>query len=354
MAGGYVILVTAAILIVYTFIEGGFFSTAIAWFPILPLFAIFYSGIRFGLVIASILILDLGFLYYAHNAEIVPIVALTDSQLSVLYLISISAVLFILLALAILYVAWQNAVHKELLTANTAKNEFLSGVSHELRTPLNSILGFSDVLQQRYMGELNPKQSEYVEYIQRSGDHLLALVNDLLDIGKIDSGNIDFNPAPTNVPQLLESVITLLSDRASRKRVSLYCSVSESLDKNPVSIDEMKIRQTLINLLANAVAHTPDEGQVNLHGEVINKFLRLTVSDTGPGIPNEYHDKIFERFFQVNNDTDGKSAGTGLGLAISRRYVELHGGTLTLEETAETSGCYFVCEIPLKIQDDPA
>ncbi|HAJ77222.1 MAG TPA: hypothetical protein DCM64_12305 [Gammaproteobacteria bacterium] len=147
LAGGYVILLCALILMVYTFLEGGFYSTAIAWFPILPLFGIFYSGIRFGLIITSILMLNLGFLYYAHITDIVPAVVLSEPQLVLLYLISVSNVLFLLLALAIIYVAWQNALQKELLAANTAKNEFLSGVSHELRTPLNSILGFSDVLQ---------------------------------------------------------------------------------------------------------------------------------------------------------------------------------------------------------------
>ncbi|HAJ77221.1 MAG TPA: hypothetical protein DCM64_12300 [Gammaproteobacteria bacterium] len=186
-----------------------------------------------------------------------------------------------------------------------------------------------------------------MDYIQQSGTHLLALVNDLSDLSKIDSGNIDFNPVPTNVLQLFDSVITLLKDGASRKKISLSCTVSESIDNRPVNMDELKIRQTLLNLLTNAITHTPEEGSVRLHGEIINEVLFLEVSDSGSGIPLEYHERVFERFFQLNRNPDDKDAGTGLGLAISRRYVELHGGTLMLKDSAEIEGCHLVCEIPL-------
>lgn len=347
LTGLYVNLISSIIAMTYTFYDGGYFSTAIIWIPIIPLFAIFYSGMVYGLIIALLLFLYLVFLFFAHEAGAIPAVVLDEPQLRLLYFISTSAVTAILLTLALLYVRWQKQVQSDLLIANRAKDDFLSGISHELRTPLNSILGFSEVLKKGYVGELTEKQAKYVEYINLSGTHLLELVKGLLDIGKIESGKFKLELTSINMDQFFNLTIALFQEKLKKKRISLEHVIDASLKDMDVQLDETKMRQVLMNLLDNAIKFTPPDGQILLTAQTTNEQLLIEVADSGPGISSEYHDKIFERFFQINETSDIKETGTGLGLAISRHFIEMHGGHISVESDSAEPGTRFICEIPL-------
>jgi len=347
ISGVFVNLLSSIVLMVYTYVDGGFFSTTIPWFPILPLFGVFYSGAKYGIAIALLLLLYLIVLYFLHQAGHVPSIDLDESQFVLLYALSISSVLIILLALALLYVAWQKAIQSELEAVNRAKDEFLSGISHELRTPLNSILGFSEILITGYGESLTEKQAEFISNINDSGTHLLALVNGLLDISKIESGTVEFQPSLVRVADLFSATKQFLQDEIKTKEITLVEKFDSSLSATDIFLDEIKIRQVLINLLSNAVRFTPQGGTIEFASSIVNKVLVIKMQDSGPGIPKEFHEKVFDRFFQVHTEYSTKDEGTGLGLAISRRFIEMHGGQIYLDEPVASSGSCFVIEIPL-------
>lgn len=343
-SGIYVNFISTLVIIIFTFFDGGLYSTSLPMFPVLPLFAVFYSGRTYGFFICIALLLYLVLLLFLHDLNVVPVAELSGSELLAFHAGSTISATIILLVVAFNYLAWQSVLREELLKAGRAKNEFLSGVSHELRTPLNSILGFSDVLQRSYVGELNGKQQEYVSNIHASGDHLLQLVNDLLDITKIESGKIDFQPEPSDMIIICDEVKAMITESASSKNITLK-TVTNELNDQLFVIDQLKIKQVLLNLLNNAVKFTPAEGTVTLKIFVENDVLLISVEDTGPGIPIEYQHTIFERFFQVHHSNDDKDPGTGLGLAISKHFIELHGGSIYLRN--DSQGAKFVCEIPV-------
>ena len=208
-SGLYLVLGCTLVLAFFSFIDGGFHSTSLLWFPVLPLFGIFFSGLRYGIAIGAMLFCHLLFLSYAHANGIVPANMFSGAELYALYMTSTASVIVILMVLAAMYLTWQRTVQESLMAVNEAKNDFLSGMSHELRTPLNSIMGFSDVLAREYVGSLSEKQREYVQHISSSSDHMLALVNDLLDIAQIESGQTRYAPAAVNVEELMSSSGTL-------------------------------------------------------------------------------------------------------------------------------------------------
>jgi signal transduction histidine kinase len=217
----------------------------------------------------------------------------------------------------------------QLSVANEHKSEFLANMSHELRTPLNAIIGFSEVLGDRMFGEVNAKQAEYLEDIHSSGKHLLTLINDILDLSKIEAGKMDLELSPLDMETALGDAITLLRDRATRNSV-----VIELQCITPIGTwiaDVRKFKQIMVNLLSNAVKFTPSGGRVIVRAEQHAGDVRIAVSDTGIGIKPEDRALIFEAFRQASGDHLKKSEGTGLGLALTRRFVELHGGQLTLQ-----------------------
>ena len=343
ISGFYVTFSSALLLVTFAFIDGGFYSTSLLWYPILPLFGVFFSGMRLGIVITLILFCDLIFLVYAHHINIVPDNVFSGTTvIYYLYFSSITAVIVILLILAAIYLVWQRTVQESLLEANQAKNEFLSRMSHELRTPLNSIMGFSEILEHGYAGELNQKQTEYVSHINETGGHMLALVNDLLDIAKIESGDVDFSLGPVAVGKLLSSSQAMFENEANVRNITLDYTGSPDLDALTVMLDEFKFKQILINLLSNALKYSPQDGRIVLHGEVHEGTLLVLVADEGPGIPLELRERVFDRFFQMD------VPGTGLGLAICRFLVELHGGRISAGDNPNAStGSEFRLEFPL-------
>jgi signal transduction histidine kinase len=233
-------------------------------------------------------------------------------------------------------------LYGELETTSRHKSEFLANMSHELRTPLNAILGFSQLLQQGLYGELNAKQEEYVEDIRSSGNHLLALINDVLDLSKVEAGQIELEVAAFSLREAVEQAVVMVRERASNNGVSVSVQVDPEVPL--VSGDERRIRQVLFNLLSNAVKFTPAEGRVDVSAARVGDEIEVAVSDTGPGIAPEDRRRIFEEFQQT--DLGAKQhEGTGLGLALSKQLVELHGGRIWVESEVG-AGSRFVFALP--------
>jgi signal transduction histidine kinase len=196
-------------------------------------------------------------------------------------------------------------------------------------TPLNAVIGFSDVLLQRMFGALNDKQDEYLKDIYASGQHLLSLINDILDLSKIEAGRMVLVPAPFHLPNALENALILVRERAARHDITLRLDVDPRLGE--LVGDERKVKQVLLNLLSNAVKFTPEGGRINLKARLTDGAVEVAVSDTGIGIAPEDQATIFEEFRQVGHDETRKQEGTGLGLTLAKKFVELHGGKIWVE-----------------------
>ncbi len=227
--------------------------------------------------------------------------------------------------------------------ASRHKSEFLANMSHELRTPLNAVIGFSEVLLQRMFGELSDKQEEYLKDIYASGQHLLSLINDILDLSKIEAGRMELALADFDLPGAVENVLILMRERAARRGITLARTVDEDL--GTVLADERKVKQVLLNLLSNALKFTPEGGRIDVRAGPRDGVVEIAVTDTGIGIAPEDHEAVFEEFRQVG--TASRSVeGTGLGLALSRKFVALHGGRIWVESTVGR-GATFTFTLPL-------
>ncbi|MGL1891388.1 MAG: HAMP domain-containing histidine kinase [Spirochaetaceae bacterium] len=231
--------------------------------------------------------------------------------------------------------------------SSRAKSEFLDSMSHELRTPLNGIIGFSDMLNQNFGGELNDKQSQYVQDIQESGRHLLSLINDILDFSKIVSGKTELELAEFNLYELLEHSLVIVNERCIKRNISLNFNVSEDMQNIKVRVDKWRFNQIMYNLLSNAVKFTPDSGDISLDAVLKDNVVIVSVVDSGIGITEEQQKMIFEEFYQVKGGTQDKTPGTGLGLNIVKNMVELHGGKLWVVSEGEGLGSCFSFSIPL-------
>jgi signal transduction histidine kinase len=231
---------------------------------------------------------------------------------------------------------------RQLEAASRHKSEFLANMSHELRTPLNAVIGFSEVLIQRMFGELTDKQEEYLKDIYASGQHLLSLINDILDLSKIEAGRMELALADFDLPSAIENVLILMRERAGRRGITVTRTVDERL--GPVHADERKVKQVLLNLLSNALKFTPESGRIEVRAGLRDGTVEIAVTDTGIGIAPEDHEAVFEEFRQVG--TASRSVeGTGLGLALSRKFVALHGGRIWVE-SAIGSGATFTFTLP--------
>ncbi|MEO8303533.1 MAG: ATP-binding protein, partial [Betaproteobacteria bacterium] len=232
---------------------------------------------------------------------------------------------------------------RQLETANKHKSEFLANMSHELRTPLNAIIGFSEVLLERLFGEVNEKQDDYLKDIHSSGKHLLQLINDILDLSKVEAGRMELDVATFDLSSAISNAMTLIRERAQKHGIAL------TLDANPalgeITADERKFKQILLNLLSNAVKFTPDSGQIEVRARREAGDVVVAVRDTGIGIAPGDQAAVFQEFRQVGNNYTSKQEGTGLGLALTRKFVELHGGRIWLE-SEPGKGSTFTFTIP--------
>jgi signal transduction histidine kinase len=231
---------------------------------------------------------------------------------------------------------------RQLEVASRHKSEFLANMSHELRTPLNAIIGFSEVLNERMFGELNPKQEEYLKDIHASGQHLLSLINDILDLSKIEAGRMELELTDFDLPAAMDNAVTLVRERASRRGVTLQMAVAARV--GAIRGDERKIRQVLLNLLSNAIKFTPEGGRIEVRAAPADGSVEVSVSDTGVGIAPEDQEAVFEEFRQVGPSA-AKQEGTGLGLALCRKFIELHGGTIRVT-SAVGAGSTFTFRLP--------
>ena len=232
---------------------------------------------------------------------------------------------------------------RELEIASRHKSEFLASMSHELRTPLTAVIGFSEVLLDRLFGELNARQERYLEDIRRSGRHLLELLNDILDISKVEAGKMELELADTSVSVALEHGVTMVRERASHRGLSLNVEVDP--DVVDVVADPLRLKQVVLNLLSNAVKFTPPGGRVEVRARRVADEVHVTVEDTGIGISEEDQERIFESFEQGRGGLSASAEGTGLGLTLSKRIVELHGGRLWVESRLG-EGSAFIFSLP--------
>jgi signal transduction histidine kinase len=236
------------------------------------------------------------------------------------------------------------AKSRQLEVASQHKSEFLANMSHELRTPLNAVIGFSEVLRDRMFGDLNEKQAEYLSDIHASGQHLLSLINDILDLSKIEAGKMELELTDFHLPAALDNALTLVRERAGRHGIVLHASIDGRIEY--IRADERKIKQVLLNLLSNAIKFTPEAGRIDVEAKPLSGSIEVSVSDTGVGIAPEDQQAIFEEFRQVGTAAK-RVGGTGLGLALSRKFIELHGGRIWVKSKVG-AGSTFSFTIPVR------
>jgi signal transduction histidine kinase len=233
---------------------------------------------------------------------------------------------------------------RQLEAASRHKSEFLANMSHELRTPLNAIIGFSEVLTEKMFGDINDKQAEYLQDILESGRHLLSLINDILDLSKIEAGRMELEPADFDLPNAIESALILVRERATRRGITLGNTVDQRL--GTICGDERKVKQVLLNVLSNALKFTPEGGRIDVGARLRDEMAEVSVSDTGIGIAPADQEAVFEEFRQVGA-AEKKAEGTGLGLALSRKFIELHGGKIWVQSELGR-GSTFTFTLPVK------
>jgi signal transduction histidine kinase/DNA-binding response OmpR family regulator len=236
-------------------------------------------------------------------------------------------------------------VNQELQRATQHKSDFVANMSHELRTPLNAVIGFSEVLREQMFGPLNAKQEEYVTDILTSGQHLLSLINDILDLSKVEAGKMELELGIFDLRKLLENSLVMVKERALSHGIQLSCEIGDDIGR--IRADERRVKQVVFNLLSNAVKFTPDKGRVGIRARRVNDSVEISVFDTGVGISKEDMPKLFGEFQQLHTGLTNKPEGTGLGLSLTKRFIEIQGGRIWVE-SVEGKGSTFTFSLPAK------
>jgi two-component system CheB/CheR fusion protein len=238
-----------------------------------------------------------------------------------------------------------NELATELKRTSRVKSEFLANMSHELRTPLNSINGFSEVLYDETFGPLNEKQKKYVNNVLASGKHLLLLINQILDMAKVEAGKMRLILSNLHMKSLLNEISLLVADMVSKKKIEMSLEIADDLPD--IEADELKVKEIMYNLLSNAVKFTPEGGKIGIRAKKADSGIEVVVWDTGVGIARENMEKIFEGFFRVDTPYSRVTEGTGLGLPLSKKMVELHGGKLFVESEGLNCGTSIRFTLPI-------
>jgi signal transduction histidine kinase len=258
---------------------------------------------------------------------------------------------------------------KEAEKANQIKSEFLANMSHELRTPLNHIIGFTELLLDKNFGRLNATQEEYLGDVHQSGKHLLSLINDILDLSKVEAGRLELRPSGFNLRKLLENSLIMIKEKALKHGINLSHHINGIPDT--ITADERKLKQIIYNLLSNAIKFTPDGGEIHLSGSLADSkkiidqidcipcrlsaadfalhqdWVQISVQDTGIGFESEDSDRIFSPFEQLDSSQNRIYQGTGLGLSLTKQFIELHGGQIWAESEGKGQGSTFHIVIPI-------
>jgi signal transduction histidine kinase len=234
---------------------------------------------------------------------------------------------------------------RQLAIASEHKSQFFANMSHELRTPLNAVLGYTELLADGLYGEIPERAKHVLQRVQINGTHLLALINDVLDLSKIDAGELRLELEEYSLGTLIETVVAQAGSLAEAKRLSLANNVADGLPKG--AGDERRLSQVLLNIVSNAIKFT-EHGSVTISASSANGMFEIAIRDTGPGIAPEDQARIFQAFQQVDNSNTRKKSGTGLGLSISRRLIEMHGGTIEVESTVGVGSAFYV-RVPVRV-----
>jgi signal transduction histidine kinase len=234
----------------------------------------------------------------------------------------------------------------QLEVASRHKSQFLANMSHELRTPLNAILGYTELIQDRIYGQVPEKMQEVLERVQKSGQHLLGLINDVLDLSKIEAGQLTLSLGDYSMKEIVQSVLTAAEPLAAEKHLALKVAMAPDLPRGKG--DERRITQVLLNLVGNAIKFT-EEGEVRVEARVLDGAFTVSVADTGPGIAEADQPRVFEEFQQVDSSSTRKKGGTGLGLSIAKRIIEMHGGHIGVESTVG-KGSTFWFTVPVRVE----
>ncbi|MGD1073808.1 MAG: PAS domain-containing sensor histidine kinase [Bryobacteraceae bacterium] len=234
--------------------------------------------------------------------------------------------------------------NRESEQANRLKSEILGNMSHELRSPLHTVIGFAELLAEEKEGALNDRQKRFVGHIQKDSLHLLDLINDLLDLSKIEAGRLELRHEAFYIDAVIEEALSSVRPRLAAKSLNVETDISIA---DPVFADRLRFKQILHNLLTNAIKFTPDGGSIRIEAAGCGPFVEIAVSDTGIGIPADQQNAVFDKFYQVRAGIQGGLEGTGLGLAITRHLVEQHGGSISLRSESGRGAC-FTFTIPLE------
>ncbi len=391
----YAGIVFCAFFYLYLFVLGGVGNSAFLWFYTFPLFASFLLGSKKGLIV-SLSTLAAAILYFSITKLSDFHFAVYRSDLMIRFFASV------LVVILFSYVAEKNRessydslekANRELenltttLTdnnkkliheisqrkkseenlvlekqkadeANKTKSEFLANMSHELRTPLNHIIGFTDLVHNNTCGPLNDTQKEFLGDVLSSSKHLLSLINDILDLSKVEAGKMNLELSDIALEPFLEQSLTMIREKALKHRLRLTLAIQDDL--TTLRGDERKLKQVLYNLLSNAAKFTPDGGAISINVSLLNdnehqftsnkphkNWLKIAVQDTGIGLKQDEFEQIFKTFKQVDSSASRSYQGTGLGLALTRNFIELHGGTIWAESSGPDQGSTFTFIIPI-------
>ena len=340
---------------------GGMATPAVAGFPLVALAAGLVRGWRAGLLSSLVCVTTMIALTYLESNHLLP--PFTASRTPLTYLIVDVLILCLIIVFVYFYTLQIKRTEEqlrilntkleqrvtertlELEKANRAKDEFLANMSHELRSPLSAILGLSESLLEQRRGSLNENQQRSVQMIESSGQHLLELINDILDLSKIDAGKFDCYPEFISIDATCKSSLAFISGEATKKEISI--SYRNESGISTVYADPRRLKQILVNLLTNAVKFTPEKGNVSLGVtfDLENNLVQLSVSDDGIGISPANIEKLFQRFVQVDSQLNRRYEGTGLGLALVQRLTDLHGGSVRVESRIG-KGSRFTISLP--------